>query len=166
MAKGGRPYKVHEELKSLFLHIMDGNLKTVKEIVGKHGIDAYDPDKRTALINASFFGNVEIARWLIENGAEINYQDKNGLTALHFAAQEKKLAIVNLLIENRADPNLKDKHGNSPLWTAIFCARGDFEITKALIRSGADVESENNYGKSPCDLGVSMYGGKFFDLMH
>lgn len=163
MARGGRPYKVPEKLKSLFLVIKDGDLKRVVEIIEKYGVDAYDPDKRTALINATFYGEIEIMRWLIEKGADVNYQDKGGYTPLHFAVQERRMNALDLLFENGANPNLKDRHGNSPLWTAVFNAKGNFDIVKKLIENGADLKSINNYDKSPEDFGKTVYGEDFYN---
>ena len=85
MGKGGRPYKVAEELETLYYDIEQGDLQKVKQVTSLYGIDAHDTDKRSALINATFYGQIEIMRWLIENGADLNYQDRIGYTPLHFA---------------------------------------------------------------------------------
>lgn len=55
---------------------------------------------------------------LIQAGADVNYQNKAGWTALHFAATCRDASApkkVKLLLEAGADPNLKDLKGDSPI---------------------------------------------------
>lgn len=157
MGKGGRPYKVHQDLIQISSDVEDSDLNKIKSLIESHGIDAYDPDKRTLLIWASIYGKIELLNWLIENKANINYQDKNGYTGLHFAAQEKNIDVTNLLLINQANPNIVDAHGNSPLWTAILNSKGNFVIVKLLMNYGADANHKNRYDRSPNDMAKSIY---------
>ncbi len=53
-----------------------------------------------------------IVELLLQHKASVNYQTRNGLTALHFAAKCKEpLPLLRLLIENKADPELLEKKG-------------------------------------------------------
>ncbi len=54
-------------------------------------------------------GHVEMSSLLIEHGADINYQSKNGLAAIHLAAQDDRLSIAKLLVNNHADVNVNTK---------------------------------------------------------
>jgi len=47
-------------------------------------------------------GNLEIVKFLIDNGIDINIQDKYGNMSFHLAAFNGNLQIVILLIENGA----------------------------------------------------------------
>ena len=51
------------------------------------------------------YGHFELARLLIEAGAEIEGKTKNGYTALHLAAQYGHKLIIDLLLEHGANPN-------------------------------------------------------------
>ncbi|MDF9796329.1 ankyrin repeat protein [Catalinimonas alkaloidigena] len=165
MGKGGRPFKVHEDLVQISSAVELEDLNTIKSLVKNHGIDAYDPDKRTLLIWAAFYNKLALLNWLIEHKAHVNQQDKSGYTGLHFATQEKNEEVIRLLLTNHADPNLIDSHGNSPLWTAIFNAKGDFEIVKLLMSSGADPQHKNKYDRSPDDMAKSIYGKEINELI-
>lgn len=60
-----------------------------------------------------------IVKFLIENGADIYYQDSNGGTPLlelcrNYEEDDLK-EIVQLFIKDRANTNTKDKYGNTPL---------------------------------------------------
>lgn len=51
------------------------------------------------------YGHFELARLLIEAGAEIEGKTRNGYTALHLAAQYGHRLIIDLLLEHGANPN-------------------------------------------------------------
>ena len=122
----------------------------------------------TALIYATHIGNEEIARLLIENGANLNLQDKEGKTALMHAIQHDYLKeIAKLLVEKGANLNLQDKEGLTVVMYAIWC--GEFELAKLFIEKGARLDLLDKDGKSAlrwavdsfCDEGGSVYP-KFF----
>lgn len=73
---------------------------------------------------AAKIGDFDIVKLLIEKGADVNIQDKNGQTALtlalskgigiiqkRFIENEDYLEIARLLIEKGADINAKNKDG-------------------------------------------------------
>lgn len=47
--------------------------------------------------------NPEIAKMLIEAGADVNITNENGEQTIHFAAKKGNLEIVSLLLEEGAD---------------------------------------------------------------
>ena len=95
----------------------------------------------TALMWASEYGNLEAAKLLIENGADVNAKDKYGDTALIEAGH---LEVVKLLIENGADVNAKNEDGKTALMRAS--REGHLEVVKYLIENGADVNAKSNNG--------------------
>jgi ankyrin repeat protein len=76
------------------------------------------------LIHAANEGNIEMCRFLLEKGADANFQMKhNGQTALMFAAcrihGNVACAIFDALIEHGADISLRDSNGkNAIIWAA------------------------------------------------
>ena len=81
-----------------------------------------------------------------QTNININYQDENGYTALHYACDEGNLKIVDILLNANCDPNIKNNLNQTPLH--LSTQRGYFDITKKLIESGAKLnieDSENNY---------------------
>jgi len=148
MAKSGRPLKVDPTVDNLWLDIKENNNDKVIDILKEKGVDVFDGDRRTALINSSMYDNVELLKWCIHNGADINFKDKGGMSAIHFAAQEGFVQIAEILIGSGADINLKDSHGNSPVMHALINWNGgkNEEMINFLIKSGADINQKNNYG--------------------
>jgi ankyrin repeat protein len=57
---------------------------------------------------ASEQGHTATVQALIQAGADLNLQDKSGLTALMIASHEGHMASVRALIGVGADPNLQD----------------------------------------------------------
>lgn len=82
-------------------------------------VDATGVDGKSALIFASSNeGSFEIAKYLVENHANMNAQCVQGFTALICASCRGNTDIVKLLLEKGADMELKDKQGKTALWWA------------------------------------------------
>ncbi len=130
-------------------------LKEVIELFIDSGVDVNvkDKDGNTALHEAAIKGYLDIVRWLIGNGADVNVENSDGGdTALHLAALHGHTDVVKVLIWNGAD--LNDKHnGYTALHYAASC--GYVEIVKDLLENGADLNAKDEDGCSAFDLAVS-----------
>ncbi len=82
--------------------IQKGDIKKVIELLDK-GAKINEWNFGTPLIMAASSGQLEIARLLIERGADLNMIGQNGWTALGCAAAEGHSDIVDLLISKGAD---------------------------------------------------------------
>ncbi|MFC0603959.1 ankyrin repeat domain-containing protein [Winogradskyella pulchriflava] len=152
MARSGRPLKVPSELAFIDNYIDENDLDGIEWLINSHGVDCYDSYKRTFLILAASKGNISIIKHLIELGSNLNFQDKNGYTSLHFACQNSHPEVVDILIDSGCDINLRDVYGNPPIWTAIMNAKEDFSIVSTLLKHNADIITKNNHGKSPQNM--------------
>ena len=98
----------------------------------------------------------EIAKLLINSGADINIQNKYGDTPLYLALHYRyPLQISELLINAGADVNIPDKQGTTPLHEAS--SRGPINMVKKLINNGANVNIQNEYGTTPLHK-AAMHG--------
>jgi uncharacterized protein len=79
-----------------------------------------------------------------------------GLTALLFAAQQSQTEAVRALLAAGASVDPQDRFGNTPLWRAVFNARGDATTVGLLLRAGADPDIVNEAGATPRDLAIRM----------
>ena len=158
MARSGRPNKSDPRVDNLSYDIRDGNNEIVKKILTEEGVDALDGYRRTSLIWTAFYNNTELLKWLIDNGANINHQDTNGFSALHFAVKEQRFEATDILINNKADLELKNSNGNTPFMDAIFNSKGSYRIVALLISAGANPDNENNHQMTPRLLAKSMAG--------
>jgi len=91
---------------------------------------------------ASREGNLDVIKFLVDKGADVNSKDKDGYAPLNRAALAGHLDIVKYLVnKGGADVNAKDEDGNTPLYYAA--GKGHLDIVKFLVNKGADVNSQN-----------------------
>ena len=78
----------------------------------------------SALHNASYHGNEDVVRRLIQEGAtDLNARDPLNDTALHVAAHRDQLAIMKMLLDAGASINEHGAAGRMALHTAILHKR-------------------------------------------
>ena len=94
-----------------------GNMARVMKLVTPENINCRDTMGRnsTPLHLAAGYNNIEVAEFLLENGADVNAPDKGGLIPLHNAASYGHLDIAALLIKYNTQVNAADRWGFSPL---------------------------------------------------
>jgi hypothetical protein len=111
-----------------------------------------DRDKRMELHYAARDNDLNLARALVEAGADVNAQDSSGFAPLHFAASQWAVDVARLLLAAGARVDPVNRHGNTPLWDAVFNSRGRGELIDALRAAGADPRHMNAAGKTPLGL--------------
>lgn len=126
--------------------------KDFEDLVSRDDLNALQRVFETCDVNArggvwktpalSWFGVSEaFARWLIDQGADIECPDRHGATPLHHHAGSIQ-GHPQLLIELGANPHATDSSGRTPLFeTGLHPAH-----TCTLIDAGADVHHEDEYG--------------------
>ncbi|MCJ1307667.1 hypothetical protein MMC25_001315 [Agyrium rufum] len=97
-----------------------------------------------ALIQAAEVGNGKTVQNLLNVGANVDWKDSAGSTAITWAISEGHEETVRILLDNGADINVKDEFGNPPLHWAIS-QKG---IAELLISLGADVDRQNDDGQT------------------
>ena len=113
------------------------------------------------LVNATKSENVEEVKAKLKElqkdpNFDINAKDKDGRTALHYAAFHGTPETVQALIAVGADVNAKDKDGLTPLHDAAF--HGTPETVQALIDAGADVNAKGYADQTPLHYAAGYYG--------
>ena len=100
-------------------------LDNVKDMVENQGVPVSHCNGvgQTALHVAALWGHIEVARYLIEAGANVDAANRiAGATPLHSTLQsahritaDQQLAMVNLLLDvGKADPKVEDRFGKTP----------------------------------------------------
>jgi len=140
--------------KNLFFLIQEQKDEAVKKYLSEKGIDIKDREERTALINSAFYNNINLLKWLLDNGANINMPDSIGFTALHFACQEGHLESVIILLRKNPNVNLVDKYGNTAAWVTVMNWKGgkNLAVLEELYKYGADLTVKNKAGKAALDI--------------
>ena len=77
----------------------------------------------TPLQGAAFRGHLAIVETLLDKGADVNFKNSVGRTAMHLAghggAQGARLPIVRALLSRGADPHERDADGETPLMATV-----------------------------------------------
>ncbi len=135
--------------------IEKGDLEAVRALLD----EGHSPDTPiayaavwTPLMKAAWEGEVEIARLLIEKGANVNFSNSEKETPLHQAIGREQVAMVGLLLEKGARADLADFREFRPLHKAA--AAGNVEIIKLLAASRVNLNPEM-YGLTPLMFAVS-----------
>jgi len=122
-------------------------LYTHPEIVNEYANDGFTP-----LGLAAYFGQFEVARYLVLKGADVNLPSNNGFNVfpIHSAAAGNHTDIVKLLVTNGANVNVKQQAGVTPLHSAA--QNGNPDMLILLLEHGADTQVRMEGGKLPADL--------------
>lgn len=106
-------------------HAAYGNEYDVIEILSsgqvKSDINAVNYRRQTALHIAINKAHIEVARLLIELGADTNLQDADGDTPLHDAISKRSEEIVDMLLKTNIDFLLCNKNGFNPIQLGSLC---------------------------------------------
>ncbi len=116
-------------------------LEADKNLITKELIVA--DDRFWALHIAVAGGYEQMVSLLLEKGAAIDAQDKEGDTALHHAAAEGHERVARLLLEKGAAVNAQSKDGYTALHAA---AEGHERVARLLLEKGAAVNAQSKDG--------------------
>ncbi|XP_068573330.1 protein phosphatase 1 regulatory subunit 12A isoform X3 [Cebidichthys violaceus] len=107
-------------------------------------------DDGAVFLAACSSGDTEEVLRMLDRGADINYANVDGLTALHQACIDDNVDMVTFLVEHGAGINQPDNEGWIPLHAAASC--GYLDIAEYLISQGASVGVVNSEGETPMDI--------------
>ncbi len=157
-----------DEIRKFFKLIKDSNYDEVKKIISENNayvsmVDSSTFEYQSPLNVAIIRGYNNIAEVIIKSGANLNFKDVYGFTALHYCAKMNNIEIAKLLIENKADVNILNLSKEAPLHVA---ARYNHqEIVKLLLENKADKTLLNDSGKTPYDIARENNSIKVLELL-
>lgn len=120
-----------------------GDLSWVESFIrtNPESINYKDSYGLTPLHWATYYTRIDIANFLVCNGADINCRSHKGKTPLHFVADQNLSSlkfgdeVVKFLISKDADINAIDDEGNTPL--ALALKKRNEDIADLLRKHGA-----------------------------
>jgi len=157
--------KLNDELANA---VRNGNISKANDLLDAGAdINSTDDCGNTPLMQAIWFRKKDMIKFLLEKGADVNFKNKKGVTALAKASQRHWLDdadTVKLLIE--AGARVNDTYPWSPSdeyiapflsfyeWTALMiaCYSAHAGAVEALLSAGADVRYIDEKGITPLML--------------
>ncbi len=127
-------------------------------------------------INHAFWDEkrqVKTIKYLLDAGADINGQDKNGATPLHRAVRTRCAEAVNCLFKAGFDPTIKNKSGSTPFHLAVqntgrggtgtqITVDSQRKIIETFISFGIDPNLKDGKGITVLDSAKSSGIGELF----
>jgi uncharacterized protein len=107
----------------------------------KASVSIHDAKRNTAL---HFAKSAEVARALLEAGAEVDALNLNDSTPLHLACKDDAIDVCDLLIRRQADVHRRDKGWRTPL----HYARSPKGVA-ILVAAGASIDQRDRGGATP-----------------
>lgn len=135
-------------------------------------VNTVDRDGTTVLSRAAAMGYLETVRYLLQQGADVNFTDSYGASALHAAAfgalhdlGGDELEILELLCSIKGViVDQIAKRGSTPLMSAI--ATGRAEAVKILLDHGAKrLDVRDDDGETPLLLAVNTRNSAILDML-
>jgi uncharacterized protein len=106
------------------------------------------------LIEAAKAGNASAVKQLLETGADVNHLDKDGWTALNWAAGKGDLEMIRLLLEHGADVFKVGTDLRTPRMIAL--AAGQVEAVR-LLREAEDSQEGERPTKPQREYAKAFY---------
>ena len=106
--------------------------------------------RQTPLSIAVTVGHEQMVRKLLENDADIQWQDEGSRTPLSLAAKNNYATIVGLLLDKKANFETRDCNGQTPL--SVAAQKGHSEVVGVLLEKKADPDAHGPLSRTPLSL--------------
>ena len=156
---------------NLYASVQKGDLNGVKlALENGANINQRSGDyNSTPLMEASYYGHLEVVKFLVEKGADITAADDDGDTVFFYAQWGEHYPVIDYLrsqstsmlykaakngdaygvelaVENGANINYRDEDDNTPIVVAAIA--GKYNVVELLAELGANVNARNKEGRS------------------
>lgn len=144
---------VFAQNSSCFEVARKGSLSEVQSLFEKDKsvVNAIDNNGSSMLILACYRGNIEVAKFLINHNADLNYNSKNG-TALMACVFKGEFQLVDELIKKQANLDLTDGNGITALMLSVQFK--NVEMVRKLVVAGANKTLKSKQDKTAFEYAV------------
>ncbi|AZB23545.1 MULTISPECIES: ankyrin repeat domain-containing protein [Chryseobacterium] len=160
----GSLLSAQEKVKSIFDIARSGTVAEVQELMKQNPdvINQVNENGFSPLILACYRGNIEVAKFLIDNVKDINYKSQQG-TALSGLSVKYNKDLVVYLLNKKANPNIADETGATPLFWAVKF--GNKELAELLLKNKADKSIKDSQGMTPFEYALQTNNKDIINLL-
>ena len=101
---------------------------------------------KTPLMDAVEKADTSAVKQLLQEKADVNATEPDGMGPLHWAAQKNQVEIAKLLLKAGANAKSANRYGITPLWLA--CQNGNSTLVNMLLSAGADPNTRQIGGET------------------
>ncbi|TMS38345.1 hypothetical protein L596_005091 [Steinernema carpocapsae] len=135
-------------------------LEKILEIDESH-LDIIDDEGHTPLIMAIIAGSNENAEFFLDRNANIDHQDYDKHSVVHYAVENAQLRVLKRLLRMNAKVGVSDKTGAQPLHYATRLREAPPEVCQEilveLLRAGANPNARDIDSRTPI-LWAAIHG--------
>lgn len=156
---------------NIFEALKTGTVEDVKFFIEKKGVNVKMKDDNPSwgwtplhYAAAKDNSNVEVLKYLVSQGADVNAKSNSGKTPLHIAAQfNTNVEVFKYLISQGSNVNARSNDGFTPLFIAV--SNNNVEAVQILVSAGADVNERLNDGNIPMLSNAVAFGNANIDIV-
>lgn len=150
--------------KNVFDIARKGTLTEMKLLFekDKNIVNAIDDNGSSILILSCYRGNQEVATFLINNNADLNYVSNNG-TALMACVFKSEFQLVDELLKKNVNLDLTDANGQTALILAVQFK--NVEMVKKLLNAKANKELKCKQNKTAFEYAVFSNNEEIINLL-
>lgn len=117
-------------------------------------LNIYSDDFNTPLICAIQSSDIELVKYLVSKGADVNIKEhEHGYSPLHIAIKYERADILAYLIEKDGLVNVANYYGESLVHTAVIS--WEIKSLELLLQANVNVFAADKYGKTAYDYLVT-----------
>ncbi len=137
----------------IFEAVIAGDLDASKRFLATNSnlLNSYSRDGFTSLGFAAFFSRTDIAKFLLDQGADPNIASNNDfkVAPIHSSVAAKSTEITQMLLDHGANPDAQQQNDVTALHEAAH--NNSPAIAKALLQAGANKHLKTKDGKTAMD---------------
>ncbi|MBP3942846.1 ankyrin repeat domain-containing protein [Sphingobacteriaceae bacterium WQ 2009] len=168
IAKGNSPSKPNPgSFDPVTIAINNGaSLDVIKFLIDQEGnsVTKKTHHSRSYLHWAAASGNVELVKYLIAKGSDVNYQDSHGSSIIAYAAAggNTNIGVYDALFAAGIKPT-QTFEGGANLLMLVAAADNDLKVADYLIGKGLKIDATDEYGRNAADYAAKLGNTKIID---
>lgn len=157
----------NNNIDDIFQMVRFDEIENLKKFVNEKNVNRFVNEYGQNLLHEAIaYDAPDVLKYLLHCDINVNKQDDEGKTPLHYSADHSNYDFTKLLLTTEGiEKNIKDQFGNNAMWVAVFNARGYYDIVKLLKDFGADANSKNNNNKSPLDFAKQIGDDEMIEIL-